>query len=402
MEYAVTEYRSFGEFKTDLDNEIKREAEGFVKIGYLLKMARDTNILLGSMYSNVNDFAQKEYGLDKSQVSRFIAINERFGEGPVLQSKYEDFGVSKLSLMLQLPDSLNEELTPEYTKAEINALKEEIKEEESKTDIEVMLEAPNTAAELTIFEEAVKLTIEAEPNILEEIYNAGFGLQDIYAPTGEGIKTVRIAGIGRVMLIFKPGDIQLLNVRSGEKEPHSYEELENAINKMTFGAMSPEEAWKNIFGTDYPIVDEAQGKSEKTEVAPVQQPKKTKVTKAVEPKSDENGSKEPEKAENEPVKTTDENNEEEKDWLDEAIPTIPAEEVEVIEKKRAPFDEMAFSHKAWEAWEYFENEMHRYGFEHLRVADKITENDLELMKERSLTFVDMLKEMIALKRGENR
>lgn len=402
MEYAVTEYRSFGEFKTDLDNEIKREAEGFVKIGYLLKMARDTNILLGSMYSNVNDFAQKEYGLDKSQVSRFIAINERFGEGPVLQSKYEDFGVSKLSLMLQLPDSLNEELTPEYTKAEINALKEEIKEEESKTDIEVMLEAPNTAAELTIFEEAVKLTIEAEPNILEEIYNAGFGLQDIYAPTGEGIKTVRIAGIGRVMLIFKPGDIQLLNVRSGEKEPHSYEELENAINKMTFGAMSPEEAWKNIFGTDYPIVDEAQGKSEKTEVAPVQQPKKTKVTKAVEPKSEKNGSKEPENAENEPVKTTDENNEEEKDWLDEAIPTIPAEEVEVIEKKEEPFDEAAFSHKAWEAWDFFENEMHRYGFEHLRVADKITENDLELMKERSLTFVDMLKEMIALKRGESR
>lgn len=402
MEYEVTEYRSFGEFKTDLDNEIKREAEGFVKIGYLLKMARDTNILLGSMYSNVNDFAQKEYGLDKSQVSRFIAINERFGEGPVLQSKYEDFGVSKLSLMLQLPDSLNEELTPEYTKAEINALKEEIKEEESKTDIEVMLEAPNMAAELTIFEEAVKLTIEAEPNILEEIYNAGFGLQDIYAPTGEGIKTVRIAGIGRVMLIFKPGDIQLLNVRSGEKEPHSYEELENAINKMTFGAMSPEEAWKNIFGTDYPIVDEAQGKSEKTEVAPVQQPKKTKVTKAVEPKSEENGSKEPEKTENEPVKTTDENNEEEKDWLDEAIPTIPAEEVEVIEKKEEPFDEAAFRHKAWEAWDFFENEMHRYGFEHLRVADKITENDLELMKERSLTFVDMLKEMIALKRGENR
>lgn len=402
MEYEVTEYRSFGEFKTDLDNEIKREAEGFVKIGYLLKMARDTNILLGSMYSNVNDFAQKEYGLDKSQVSRFIAINERFGEGPVLQSKYEDFGVSKLSLMLQLPDSLNEELTPEYTKAEINALKEEIKEEEAKTDIEVMLEAPNMAAELTIFEEAVKLTIEAEPNILEEIYNAGFGLQDIYAPTGEGIKTVRIAGIGRVMLIFKPGDIQLLNVRSGEKEPHSYEELENIINKMTFGAMSPEEAWKNIFGTDYPIVDEAQGKSEKTEVAPVQQPKKTKVTKAVEPKSEENGSKEPEKAENEPVKTTDGNNEEEKDWLDEAIPTIPAEEVEVIEKKKAPFDEMAFNHKAWDAWNYFENEMHRYGFEHLRVADKITENDLELMKERSLTFVDMLKEMIALKRGENR
>lgn len=62
------EYSSYGEYKAALDGELQKSAESFVRIGYLLKVAVDTDILKESGYRNVNEFAEKEYNLDKSQV----------------------------------------------------------------------------------------------------------------------------------------------------------------------------------------------------------------------------------------------------------------------------------------------------------------------------------------------
>lgn len=67
-------YSSYADFKEALDNVVERVEEGFVQIGYHLKVARDTNILQESGYANVNEFAEAEYGLDKTAVSRFVAI----------------------------------------------------------------------------------------------------------------------------------------------------------------------------------------------------------------------------------------------------------------------------------------------------------------------------------------
>ena len=118
-EHAITYKRTYQEFKGELDYELNKAANGFVRIGFLLKQARDTDILNESPYSNYQEFAQKEYGLDASQVSRFININDRFAreDNPEkLKDEYGGFGVAKLSLMLTLPDSLNEELSPEMSK----------------------------------------------------------------------------------------------------------------------------------------------------------------------------------------------------------------------------------------------------------------------------------------------
>lgn len=73
----VIEYRNYAEYKQELDTELKKTAEGFVRIGYLLKVARDTRILAESGYQNVVEFAKAEYGIDKTQVSRFMNINDR-------------------------------------------------------------------------------------------------------------------------------------------------------------------------------------------------------------------------------------------------------------------------------------------------------------------------------------
>ena len=108
---------NYEQLKTELNEELSRTANSFVRIGYLLKLARDDrHILDGSGYSDVNEFAQKEYGLDKTQVSRFIRINDRFsidGNSTKLLPQYEEYGSTKLSIMLTLPDEINEEISPE-------------------------------------------------------------------------------------------------------------------------------------------------------------------------------------------------------------------------------------------------------------------------------------------------
>ena len=41
----LEELKNYSEYKAALDKQIKESAEGFVKIGYLLKLAKDTDIL---------------------------------------------------------------------------------------------------------------------------------------------------------------------------------------------------------------------------------------------------------------------------------------------------------------------------------------------------------------------
>ncbi len=128
----ITYQKSYQEYKAELDGELQKTAEGFVRIGYLLKVARDTNILAESGYKTVTEFAEAEYNLNKTQVSRFISINDRFSEegySDRLKDSYKDFGYAKLTIMLQLPEAMTEELSPDYSKAEIQELKEEMDEE---------------------------------------------------------------------------------------------------------------------------------------------------------------------------------------------------------------------------------------------------------------------------------
>ncbi len=56
------------------------------------------------------------------------------------KAEYQGFGYAKLSIMLSLPDEVNEVLTPDLSKSEIQQLKEDVDEEKKTTDIEVMLE----------------------------------------------------------------------------------------------------------------------------------------------------------------------------------------------------------------------------------------------------------------------
>lgn len=298
LNYKKTEIQnSYVDFKASMDAVVERVEEGFVQIGYYLKIARDTQVLQESGYKSVTDFAAAEYGLDKSAVSRFIAINDRFAEDGYsdrLKDQYRGMGRAKLSVMLLLPEEITEELTPDYSKSDIQKIKDEVEEEKKVTDLEVMMEQQDFDTELldNNLKRAMYQLGHDIPELHRKIWNVwqiwnGWQqtkrpelpreIMDILAPAGEGMHSVRVAGIGRLMITLHGADqdITLINVRSGEKEKYSWDDMMEAIGLLMEGD-TPEESWAKTYGKN-------------SSVAPVQLDPKSKVTKAAEPKPGSQG-----------------------------------------------------------------------------------------------------------------
>lgn len=284
----MTTTATYGEFKQMLDQELQKTAEGFVRIGYLLKVARDTEVLKKSGYSSVAEFAQAEYGLTKDVVSRYININDKYSEegySDKLQERYRGFGYTKLAEMLNLPESVIEELTPEVPKSKIQEIKKDIREEEQITDVEVMLEGEKGTTELdsmagkAIFQyyhenreeylEVCKVLEKEWPvngsDYIEAILNA-------IAPSGYKTESVRVQGIGRIMFSVKGKDfpITFLNVRNDDKEEINFSIFGEIFDNMypvfmseEYGPITAKEAWEKLYGEPFAIEKEE-------EVAPVQ------------------------------------------------------------------------------------------------------------------------------------
>lgn len=272
QDHNVITYTDYATYKHDLDTELQGAVEKFVRIGYLLKVAQDTGILAGSGYSNVNEFAMKEYGLDKTQVSRFIRINDRFskdGYSMELKEEYQKFGYAKLSLMLTLPDEINEILTPEMSKTEISTVKEEFEEEQKISDIEVMIEqeTETTKTAETIFEKVILNIFHDEPQLFKDVINTlknGQDVLEIMAPADMKVYMTRIPGIGKLAVSVNnlKKMIEIVSTRSMEKEQIMQEEVTETIRNMT-GSFDVKSAWENMFHENFP-------ETEKSKVAPVQ------------------------------------------------------------------------------------------------------------------------------------
>ena len=172
-EHAIVYKQSYSQFKSELDYELNKAAQGFVRIGYLLKQARDTDVLKDSPYQNVVEFAKAEYNLDKTTVSRFMSIHDRFGDPKdpeQLREEYRAFGIKKLAMMLTLPDELNQALTDDYSAAEIQTIKEEVDEEKKITPIEVMTEeVPKAQEDLSVLAKVLYQIGEAAPEMMAEL-----------------------------------------------------------------------------------------------------------------------------------------------------------------------------------------------------------------------------------------
>lgn len=287
----ATPSTTYEEFKTELDTELSKSAEGFVRIGYLLKLARDTDVLAGR-YSSVTEFAQAEYGIDKTTVSRWMRINDKFSEGGYsdqLLEQYRGFGYAKLSLMLQIPDAINETLTPAYSKADIQQIKEDVDTEKQVSDIEVMIdemEHPQTDDRLLAFVKAIDMPDKWD----DENYTA----IELLAPQGDGYVSARVPGLGKLGMTIMDGkdEVTLTNIRTGEFWRYPSAEVNSTFLEVvklykkrsdnTSSAKDEQKKQKNAQKprkTTQKAVSRVQ-RTEKKAVAPVQQGKASIEVKA--------------------------------------------------------------------------------------------------------------------------
>ena len=247
----LTEKKTYKEFKAELDKEMLVAANSFCRIGYLLRIARDTTILHESGYANINDFAKSEYNLSKDMVSRYIRINEKYSEGGYgeqIAAAYKDYGVAKLAEMITLPDVIADNIPPKMTKGQIQNIRREVRDEEKITDIEVALETPEKPAEEfeNIFEqwmyeyfkqdnETFKTAAEllkkysGNPMYSEKEFAEKFS--DVLSPTGVDMLSARIKGTGKLILSINGIDEPpvLINVRTGEAQATTWQQLTDAF-----------------------------------------------------------------------------------------------------------------------------------------------------------------------------
>ena len=254
---------NYEQFKQALDTELANQAVGFVRTGYLLKKARDTDILAASGYSTVAEFAKAEYGLSKDIVSRYIAINDRYSEGGYsdrLQDKYEGYGVAKLQDMLTLPIEVVDLISPEMTRKEIAEVKAEVKAEEAISPIEVALEGTDVQqADMELCQKAIYKYAKDNPEKFKALVKwtkdgDSEELESILAPSGIAVLASRPQGIGKVFTSFKGEGqpVDILAVKNNEKHTLSMDDYAAKVREVFAQIADMPDAY------------------EKTEVAPVQ------------------------------------------------------------------------------------------------------------------------------------
>lgn len=296
---TLTEIKGFQAFRDAMDREIREASEGFVRIGYLLKVARDTEILHESGFKSVTEFASSRYGLTPDIVSRYMAINDRFSEGGYsdrLKEQYQPYGVTKLAEMLTLSDEVIEAIPAEATRQEIREIKAEIAEEMQKTDIEVMLEEPEkkleTLAQQVLYQYFDKMP-ERYPKVFTAVYqpDAEEELLEALAPTGSGMAMVRVEGKGKLMFSIDGREISIVNVRSQIRTEYTPKELLLEVRALCPIDKTPEQAWQSLYNRPMETEKEPEPpkpveilikKSERKAEKPKRQPEKPKAEKAEE------------------------------------------------------------------------------------------------------------------------
>lgn len=282
----LREFSSYEQFKQEFDREVRAHVQGYIRMGYLLRRATDTGIIRQSQYKSVAEFAWAEYHLKPDAVSKMMAVNERYSEGGYSErvaERYSGFGSSLLAEMLTLPEPVVNALPDTVTREVIRDVKREMKEEESITPMEVLAEEtePGQQAMETTLSKFLYQYYRENRECYRELHDYVLSCpermdghsedgsreftQNHLAPSGTGVKMVRIAGMGRFMLAIKGTDqpMELLNIRSGESEQISWAEAYEAMRSLCRGKDAKKD-WEGWYGEPFEVSSEP-GKAETEE-----------------------------------------------------------------------------------------------------------------------------------------
>lgn len=125
----MTEAITLSSAKTNIKKGLDIVRQNFVIIGFYLKYIRDNELYKEDGCRDINEFAEKEFGLSKYSTSRYMSINDKFsvnGNSPELLENYKGFGVSQLTEMINMTEEQMSQVTENTTIKEIRNIKSPI------------------------------------------------------------------------------------------------------------------------------------------------------------------------------------------------------------------------------------------------------------------------------------
>lgn len=188
MDYVQMTLDDWLSLKKEIKEEFIKASTSFVRIGYLLRKAEDSEGYKNDGYDSLSEWAHDELGLTATYVSRFKAINAKYSEGGYsdhLLPEFIGYGSAKLGEMLALPDEDMQMLTPEMKRSDIRALKEFNRDEPEAPDTESWI-----LEMMEIIPEGVKEDLAKE--YLQGALD-GRKCAEIINPSGNSMKRTRAA-----------------------------------------------------------------------------------------------------------------------------------------------------------------------------------------------------------------
>ena len=188
MDYVQMTLDDWMSLKKEIKEEFIKASTSFVRIGYLLRKAEDSEGYKNDGYDSLTEWARDELGLTATYVSRFKAINAKYSEGGYsdrLLPEFVGYGSAKLGEMLALPDEDMQMLTPEMKRSDIRALKEFNRDEPEAPDTESWI-----LEMMEIIPEGVKEDLAKE--YLQGALD-GRKCAEIINPSGNSMKRTRAA-----------------------------------------------------------------------------------------------------------------------------------------------------------------------------------------------------------------
>lgn len=210
-EYHQITISEYMEMKDEIRRELSNQAESFIRTGYYLRQIEDSEAFRQEGYASVYEFAEREFNLSKSTVSRLKAINKEFSEdgySKLVDPRYRGIGKSILAEMLALPDPDRELVTPETAREDVRELRR------FNRDSEGAQAEPETGAAKAFWTMLDKDTEVAER--VREVIEAGQTdaehLAAAVAPSGS-----KMFRAGAQFLAFKPSGITVKTFGGGQE-----------------------------------------------------------------------------------------------------------------------------------------------------------------------------------------
>lgn len=244
MDYVQMTLDDWMSMKESLKKDLIGVQESFVRIGYKLRKIADEKLYEKDGYKSIADFAKAEYGLTASTVSRFIKINEKYsveGYSDRLRPEFTDFGSSKLSEMLTLPDGDIEMITPGTTRETIRELKQF---EHQKVEPDSVEQVEPESEYHSLIEKFWKQNKET----LNELYTSdekkdGYleGMAEIVNPSGN-----RSFRDGLFFMMFYEDNLKIKKFGAPAPEKMSWEEFFEITEEIFMDA--GQRTWEEHFG----------------------------------------------------------------------------------------------------------------------------------------------------------